>query len=172
MPLSCFALIKSSPFQFSLRAESTQEAKCKEFHSLYFPSEGHSNVKSTLILAKSITCPIFSHTPLGSSSSKPLGKLSLILYPHFVLCLEFLSQPTSLLVFFWGEGAPAAYGSFQVRGLIGAAAAGLHHSHSNQDPSLVCDLHHSSQQRQILNALSEARDRTLILMDTSRVSYH
>ena len=24
-----------------------------------------------------------------------------------------------------------AYGSFQARGLIGAAAAGLHHSHSN-----------------------------------------
>ena len=25
----------------------------------------------------------------------------------------------------------AAYGSFQARGLVGAAAAGLHHSHSN-----------------------------------------
>ena len=28
------------------------------------------------------------------------------------------------------------------------------------DPSCVCDLHHSSPQRQILNLLSEARDRT------------
>ena len=29
---------------------------------------------------------------------------------------------------------------------------------ATQDPSRVFDLHHSSQQRQILNALSEARD--------------
>ena len=36
------------------------------------------------------------------------------------------------------------------------------------DPSLVCDhLHHSSRKRGILNPLSEARDRTHILMDTS-----
>ena len=37
------------------------------------------------------------------------------------------------------------------------------------DPSRVCDLHHSSWQRQILNPLSEARDRTCVLMDTSRL---
>ena len=38
-----------------------------------------------------------------------------------------------------------------------------------RDLSHVCDLHHSSQQCQILNPLSEARDRTYILMDTSQV---
>ena len=38
-----------------------------------------------------------------------------------------------------------------------------------QDPSGICDLHHSSPQRQILNRLSEARDQTRNLMDTSRV---
>ena len=37
-----------------------------------------------------------------------------------------------------------------------------------QDLSCVFDLHHSSQQRQILNPLSEARDRTCVLMDISR----
>ena len=37
------------------------------------------------------------------------------------------------------------------------------------DPSCICHLHHSSWQRQILNALSKARDRTGILMDTSQV---
>ena len=37
------------------------------------------------------------------------------------------------------------------------------------DPSRVCDLHHSSQQRWVLNPLSEARDRTHILMDLSWV---
>ena len=37
------------------------------------------------------------------------------------------------------------------------------------DPSHVCDLHHSSWQRQILNSLSEARDRTHVLMDANWV---
>ena len=37
------------------------------------------------------------------------------------------------------------------------------------DPSHVFDLHHSSWQRPILNPLSEARDRTCILMDTSQI---
>ena len=37
------------------------------------------------------------------------------------------------------------------------------------DLSLICDLYHSSQQRWILNPLSEAKDRTHMLMDTSRV---
>ena len=32
------------------------------------------------------------------------------------------------------------------------------------DPSHICDLHHSSQQHRIPDPLSEARDRTLILM--------
>ena len=37
------------------------------------------------------------------------------------------------------------------------------------DPSHICNLHHSLQQCQILNPLSEAWDPTLILMDTSRI---
>ena len=40
---------------------------------------------------------------------------------------------------------------------LGAAAAGLYHS---------------SQQCQIANPVSEARDRTLILMDTSQICFH
>ena len=36
-----------------------------------------------------------------------------------------------------------------------------------QDPSSICDLHHSSQKRQILNSLGKARDRTHIFMDPS-----
>ena len=39
------------------------------------------------------------------------------------------------------------------------------------DPSRVCDLHHSSQQHQILNPLSEARDWTCIPMDTSQIRF-
>ena len=38
-----------------------------------------------------------------------------------------------------------------------------------QDPSHLCDLHHSSRQCRILNPLIEARDRTHVLMDASQV---
>ena len=38
-----------------------------------------------------------------------------------------------------------------------------------QDPSRVCDLHHSTQQRWILNPLSKARDRTRVLVDAGQV---
>ena len=37
------------------------------------------------------------------------------------------------------------------------------------DPSHICSLHHSSGQCRILNPLSEARDQTCILVDTSWV---
>ena len=40
------------------------------------------------------------------------------------------------------------------------------------DPSRICDLHHSSQQRRILNPLSEARDLTRNLMVPSRIHFH
>ena len=40
---------------------------------------------------------------------------------------------------------------------------------ATQDLSHVCNLHHSSWQLQILNPLSEARDGTCILMNTSQV---
>ena len=40
---------------------------------------------------------------------------------------------------------------------------------ATQDPSHICDLHHSSGQRQILNPLIEARDQTLNLMVPSRI---
>ena len=40
-----------------------------------------------------------------------------------------------------------------------------------RDPSSVCDLHHSSLQRQILNQLSEARDRSYILIHTSQIRF-
>ena len=68
---------------------------------------------------------------------------------------------------------PMAHGSSQVRGQIRAAAASLHHSHSNApDGSPICDLRHSSGQRQILNPLNDARDQTHILMGTSGFLTH
>ena len=40
---------------------------------------------------------------------------------------------------------------------------------ATQDPSRICNLHHSSRQRGILKPLSETRDQTHILMDISLV---
>ena len=53
---------------------------------------------------------------------------------------------------------PVVYRSSQAKGQIGAAAANLHHSHSNT--GCICNLHCSLQQHQILNPLIEARDQT------------
>ena len=50
-----------------------------------------------------------------------------------------------------------AYGSSQARAQIGAAGASLHHS---------------SWQCMIFNPLSEARDQTCVLMDTSLIHFH
>ena len=54
---------------------------------------------------------------------------------------------------------------YQARGRNGAAAIAT----AMPDPSCIRDLHCSSQQRRILNPLSEAGDRIHILMDTSWV---
>ena len=42
---------------------------------------------------------------------------------------------------------------------------------ATQDPSRICDLHHSSRPRQILNPLSEARDRINDLMVPSQIRF-
>ena len=43
---------------------------------------------------------------------------------------------------------------------------------ATRDLSHICDQHHSSRQRWILNPLSEAKDRTCILMDPNQIHYH
>ena len=40
---------------------------------------------------------------------------------------------------------------------------------ATQDLSLVCDLHHSSQQHRILNLLDKARDGVCVVMDASLI---
>jgi len=61
------------------------------------------------------------------------------------------------------RAAPMAYRSLQARGPIGASAASLCHNHTTLDQCHVYNLHSSSQQPnsqqyQILNPLSGARD--------------
>ena len=43
---------------------------------------------------------------------------------------------------------------------------------ATQDPSRVCNLHHSSWQPWILKPLSEARDQTCVLVDASQTELH
>ena len=40
---------------------------------------------------------------------------------------------------------------------------------ATRDPSCICNLHHSSRQRRIINPLSKGRDRTRNLMVPSRI---
>ena len=74
--------------------------------------------------------------------------LSSFLPLSFFLCL-------SVCLF---RATPAADGSSQARGQIGAIADSLCHSHSKkgQDPSHVYNLDHSSRQCRIINPLNEA----------------
>ena len=70
------------------------------------------------------------------------------------------SVPPSIVMIFFSFGlfraTPRAYGGSQARGRIEAIAA---------------NIHHSSQQHQILNPLSEARDGTCMLMDASQIRF-
>ena len=58
------------------------------------------------------------------------------------------------------RATPSAYGSSQARGQIELQLPAYTTATTMQDPSCLCDLHHSPRQRQILHPLIEARDRT------------
>ena len=75
-----------------------------------------------------------------------------ILFILFKLLFLFLSTPE-------------AYGRSQAMGRIGAAAEAHATAMATPDLSRIWDLPCSSQQRQILNALIEARDQTHILTE-------
>ena len=64
------------------------------------------------------------------------------------------------------RAAPVAYGGPRLGIELDYATAT-----ATQDLSCVCDLHHSSRQCRILNPLGKVRDRTFVLLDTSRVRY-
>ena len=75
---------------------------------------------------------------------------------------NFCWQVFFLFFFFFClfRAIPTAYADSQARGPIGALPTGLHHSHSHGRSEPVCNLHHSSRQRRILDPLSKARDQT------------
>ena len=78
----------------------------------------------------------------------------------------------SLFFFFLSfQAPPVTYGGSQARGTMGTITAGQTTARAMQNPSQVCDLYHSLPQCWIPNPLSEARDPTDILMDTSRIHF-
>ena len=115
-------------------------------------------------------CPI--HQNVGFFPDPLFGGGSTVIYetpPLMKLCLFHQTGDFFSSSFFF-NGHSYTILSSQAKGRIRAEAAGLFHSHSNTDPSCICNLHHSSQQGQILNPLSEARDRThILMMRTSQV---
>ena len=86
-----------------------------------------------------------------------------------MLDLFFLFTGTPrFFFFFFFTAASVAYGSSQARSRIRDVAAALHHSQGNSGskaPSAAA----AHGDAQILNPLSEVRDPTCILMDTSWV---
>ena len=96
------------------------------------------------------------HWTLYISVGLSWGPLNLLVQVDF----HFLYY---LFIYCLFRAAFAAYGSFQARGPIRAAAASHTTATAMRDPSRICDLHHSSEQCWILNPLSEARDWTCVL---------
>ena len=76
-----------------------------------------------------------------------------------------------LFLFLFFRVTSAAYGSCRGKSQIEATAAGLATATTARDLSRICNPTQSSQQHQILNPLSEARDWTHILMGPSRVNF-
>ena len=74
-------------------------------------------------------------------------------------------------VCFFFRATPTVHGGSQARGRIGATVAGLHHSHSHARSEPRLGPTPQPWQRWIPNPLSEAWDRTRILMDTRQVCY-
>ena len=69
------------------------------------------------------------------------------------------------------RAATSAYGSSQPRRRIRAVTLAYTTATEMQDLSCICNLHHSWQQRQIHNPLSEAKDWTCILVNTSQIFF-
>ena len=98
-------------------------------------------------------------TQLLIDSAKTQTQLS---QPNFVFKISFAFFFLSLFMV-----APVAYGISSARRWIGAFAEAYATALATPDLSLICDLHHSLRQHQILNSLSEAWDWTCILMETT-----
>ena len=88
----------------------------------------------------------------------------------FQLIVNHLFPNIFFVCFCLFRAAPTTYGNSQARVELEMQLPA--YTTARPDPSHVSDLHHSSQQYQILNVLSEDRDQIHILLDTSQIRYH
>ena len=117
--------------------------------------------------------PLHEFSPHRRSGFTFSGTFESYSLPSHVRNYDFISFLFSFSFFFCiFKAIPAEYGGSQARGLIGAVAAGLHHSrsHAGSEPHLL-PTPQLMATCQILNPLSEARDRTRNLMVPRRVRF-
>ena len=107
------------------------------------------------------------------------GISSLLNYNNCLLVSLLASRPSQIPSFFFFflffclfRAVSRAYGSSRLEVESELQLLAYATATATQDLSCNCNLHHSSQQRWILNPMSEARDQTSVLIDTSRVCYH
>ena len=103
---------------------------------------------------------LYSHGLSGSTFLREKEIELIIIRRDFPFLLS-LFLPFFLRLHLWHVEVPRLGVELELQPLAYARAT------ATPDPSYVCDLHHGSWQRRILNPLSEARGRTCILMDTS-----
>ena len=106
--------------------------------------------------------------PLGSKNLSLNRILNLVNKRYHLICLESSMNELRVLFFFrphlWHVEVPKLGVQLELQLLATATAT--------PDLSLVWGLHHSSEQHQISDPLSEVRDRTRILTDTSWIRFH
>ena len=113
--------------------------------------------------------PISPKKWIVTNRPSPGPPFSLWFFNSMIILMHSSQQDTSKKFFFL-RAAPAAYGSSQARGQIRGPAASLHHSHSNTgfEPCLRRKLKLLALPESLTH-WAEARDRTCVLVDTSRV---
>ena len=144
--LACFLLCLVRPLFTQLRAQVQTWSPPGQF---LFCHQSHFNrTKSDC----SADMPL---PPCHWDGLRPLPSLTLLCDSFWLLLLLFLFR-----------AIPVAQGSSHARGRLGAAIATLYHSRSQarSKPCLWLEAHSNAGS---FNPLSEGRDRTHILMDTS-----
>ena len=106
-----------------------QQCWIRAVTATYTAAHSHTGSFNPLSEARDPTCILID--PSWFFTAEPWWELLwFYFFPHFLLFFKKDLLP-SFLPFLLFRAAPAAYGSSQARGWIRAAAASLHHSHSD-----------------------------------------
>ena len=134
--------------------------------------EPHVHLRRYFSLTSSLSIPV--NITLFSTSliTRLECSVTVLPWPVHPAQLHPLNPPNYFFFFFFFwlfRAVPKAYGSSQLGVKSELQLPAYTTGMATPDPSRVCDLHHSSRQCRLINPLSEARDRTHILMDTRQV---